>query len=275
MNRRAVRRIAAAALLTPVFLMLLAPIAVIALGSLDDAARAYVAIPPRQLGFAAYFAIKPGYWAALQTSVLLGLTAAAAASLIGIPAALGLVRGRAPGQGLILALLRVPLQIPALVLGVSFLEMYYAVGQATGWYAQDSFTGLAMAHSFAVTPYVIGTLVSVLQRYDSSIEEAAAILGASPAGTLWQVTLPLLRPGLFAGALYAFATSFSEVPISVFLSGSHVTTFPVEVFNALQFDFDPSILAISTIVTIISLVTVFAMQRLLGLQSFLNVGAAE
>jgi putative spermidine/putrescine transport system permease protein len=168
-----------------------------------------------------------------------------------------------------------PLQIPALVLGVSFLEMYYAVGHATGWYAQDSFIGLAIAHSFAVTPYVIGTLVSVLQRYDSSIEEAAIILGASPAGTLWQITLPLLRPGLFAGALYAFATSFSEVPISVFLSGSHVTTFPVEVFNALQFDFDPSILAISTIVTIISLVTVFAMQRLLGLQNFLNIGAAE
>jgi putative spermidine/putrescine transport system permease protein len=269
------RRGAAAALLTPIFFMLLAPIAVIALGSLDDAARAYVAIPPRQLGLAAYFTIKPGYWAALQTSVLLGLTAAIAASLIGIPAALGLVRGRAPGQGFILAILRMPLQIPALVLGVSFLEMYYAVGQATGWYAQDSFIGLAIAHSFAVTPYVIGTLVSVLQRYDSSIEEAAIILGASPAGTLWQITLPLLRPGLFAGALYAFATSFSEVPISVFLSGSHVTTFPVEVFNALQFDFDPSILAISTIVTIISLVTVFAMQRLLGLQNFLNIGAAE
>jgi putative spermidine/putrescine transport system permease protein len=275
MNRRFARTLAAVALLAPVFLVLLAPIAVIALGSLDDAARAYVAIPPKDLGIASYFAIKPRYWAALQTSVLLGLTAAAAASLVGVPAALGLVRGRMPGKEIILVILRAPLQIPALVLGVSFLEMYYAIGQATGWYAQDSFLGLAIAHSFAVTPYVVGTLVSVLQRYDASIEEAAIILGASPTGTLWQVTLPLLRPGLFAGALYAFATSFSEVPITVFLSGSHITTFPVEVFNTLQFDFDPSILAISTIVTIISLLTVYAMQRLLGLQSFLNIGAAE
>jgi putative spermidine/putrescine transport system permease protein len=254
---------------------LLAPIAVIGLGSLDNAARAYVAIPPKQFGIASYLAIKPSYWSALETSVFLGLTAATAASLIGVPAAIGLVRGRMPGNGFLLVVLRAPLQIPALVLGVSFLEMYYAIGQTTGWYAQGSFAGLAIAHTFAVTPYVVGTLVSVLQRYDSSIEEAATILGATAVGTLWQITLPLLRPGLFAGALYAFATSFSEVPISVFLSGSRVTTFPVEVFNALQFDFDPSILAISTIVTVISLLTVFAMQRLLGLQTFLNVGAAE
>jgi putative spermidine/putrescine transport system permease protein len=227
------------------------------------------------LGIAAYFLIKPHYWAALQTSVVLGATAAVVASLIGIPAALGLVRGRVPGRAIILAVLQAPLQIPALVVGVSLLETYYAVGAATGWYAQDSFAGLAIAHTFAVTPYVIGTLVTVLQRYDASIEEAARILGASQLGILWQITLPLLRPGLFAGALYAFATSFSEVPISVFLSGSHVKTFPVEVFTSLQFDFDPSILAISTIVTAISLVVVFAMQRLLGLHIFLNVGAAE
>jgi putative spermidine/putrescine transport system permease protein len=273
--RRLVARVAAGVLLVFVFAVLLGPIIVIALGSLDDAARAYVSIPPRQLGIASYLAIKPRYWAALETSVLLGAVAAVGASVIGVPAALGLVRGRVPGRALVMVLLRAPLQIPGLVLGVSFLEMYYAVGAATGWYAQDSFVGLAIAHVFAVTPYVVGTLVSVLQRYDAGIEEAAALLGASALGTLWQVTLPLLRPGLFAGALYAFATSFSEVPISVFLSGSRVTTFPVEVFTTLQFDFDPSILAISTIVTAISLVTVFAMQRLLGLHTFLTIGAAE
>ncbi len=268
-------RLLAAALLGCVLLGLLAPLAVIALGSLDDAARAFVSIPPKRLGIAAYLAIKPEYWAALRMSVLLGVTASAVATLLGVPAALGLVRGRLPGRALVQAVFQAPLQIPALVLGLSLLETCYAVGAATGWYGQDSFLGLALAHSFAVTPYVIGTLVSVLQRFDASIEEAASILGASAFGTLWQVTLPLLRPGLFAGALYAFAMSFSEVPISIFLSGSHVTTFPVEVFTALQFDFDPSILAISTLVTGISLVVVFVMQRLLGLQGFLNVGGAE
>ncbi len=272
---RLTAKLAAIVWLFGVFLLLLGPVVVIGIGSLDDAAKAYVAIPPKHLGIAAYFNIKPHYWAALQTSVVLGVTAAAISSLIGIPAALGLVRGRVPGKSFILAVLQAPLQIPALVIGVSLLETYYAVGPATGWYAQDSFVGLAIAHSFAVAPYVIGTLVSVLQRYDARIEEAARILGASPFGILWQVTLPLLRPGLFAGALYAFATSFSEVPISVFLSGSHVKTFPVEVFTSLQFDFDPSILAVSTIVTAISLAVVFAMQRLLGLHTFLSIGAAE
>jgi len=270
-----IRRLVTALLLGTVFALLLAPLAVIAIGSLDNGAHAYIAIPPEHFGIASYLSIRPRFWVALRLSLLLGTVSAVAASLFAIPACLGLTRGSMPAKEFILVLLRAPLQIPALVLGVSFLEMYYTIGHWTGWYAQDSFTGLAIAHSFAVAPYVVGTLVSVLQRYDNSIEEAATILGASPMGTLWQITLPLLRPGLFAGALYAFATSFSEVPISIFLSGSHVTPFPVEIFNSLQFDFDPSVLAISTVITIISMVTVFAMQRLLGLQIFLNVGAAE
>jgi putative spermidine/putrescine transport system permease protein len=273
--RRLARSLGTAAILGPVFILLLAPLAVIAIGSLDAGGHSHVAIPPAHIGLASYGTIRPRYWSALGLSLMLGIVSALAASLFGIPASLGLVRGTMPGKSFLLLVLRAPLQIPAVVIGVSFLELYYAVGGLTRWYAQDSFTGLAVAHTFIVTPYVVGTLVSVLQRYDSSIEEAAEILGAGQAAILWQVTLPLLRPGLFAGALFAFATSFSEVPVSIFLSGSHVTTFPVEIFNSLQFDFDPSVLAVSTIVTTISMLTVFAMQRLLGLRTFLKVGAGE
>ena len=128
---------------------------------------------------------------------------------------------------------------------------------------------------FAATPYVVGTLVSVLQRFNYEFEEAALVLGASRWGTFRQVTLPMLKPGLFAGALYAFMISFAEVPISVFLAGSRMVTFPVEVFNSMLFDFEPSILAISSIVTILSLTLVWLSQWAVGLDKFVQVGGAD
>ena len=83
---------------------------------------------------------------------------------------------------------------------------------ATGLPLAGSFLGLVTAHIFAATPYVVGTLVSVLQRFDTNLEEASLSLGASRTATFAQVTLPMLKPGIFAGALYAFMISFSEVP---------------------------------------------------------------
>jgi putative spermidine/putrescine transport system permease protein len=135
------------------------------------------------------------------------------------------------------------MQIPAVVSGVAFLHLYYLVSAYTGVHVAGGFPGLVIAHVFAATPYVVGTLVAVLQRFDHSMEEAALVLGASRWGTFRQVTLPMLKPGIFAGALYAFMISFSEVPMSVFLTGSRQVTFPVEVFNSMQFDFEPTILS--------------------------------
>jgi putative spermidine/putrescine transport system permease protein len=85
----------------------------------------------------------------------------------------------------------------------------------------------------------------------------------------------MLKPGIFAGALYAFMISFSEVPISVFLAGSRQITFPVEVFNSMLFDFEPTILAISTIVTVLSLTLVWLVQWMVGLDKFVNVGSGD
>jgi putative spermidine/putrescine transport system permease protein len=89
------------------------------------------------------------------------------------------------------------------------------------------------------------------------------------------VTLPMLKPGIFAGALYAFMISFAEVPISVFLAGSRMVTFPVEVFNSMLFDFEPTILAISSIVTILSLTLVWLSQWAVGLDKFVQVGGSD
>jgi len=194
---------------------------------------------------------------------------------IGIPAAIGIVRSNLPGKAAVLAVFRAPMQIPAVVSGVAFLHHYYLIGPLLGLQLVGSLVGMVTAHVFAATPYVVGTLVSILQRFNYELEEAALVLGASRWGTFRQVTLPMLKPGIFAAALYAFMISFSEVPIAVFLAGSRQVTFPVEVFNSMLFDFEPTILAISSIVTILSLTLVWLAQWAIGLDKFVQVGGSD
>jgi putative spermidine/putrescine transport system permease protein len=257
------------------YVTLLAPIAFVMLSSFDYGQRAYVVFPPEQFTLESYWRIPMRYWEALWLSLRVAFVCMIVACAIGIPAAIGIVRSNLPGKGALLALFRAPMQIPAVVSGVAFLHLYYLVGPAIGLPLAGSFLGLVTAHIFAATPYVVGTLVSVLQRFDTNLEEASLSLGASRTATFAQVTLPMLKPGIFAGALYAFMISFSEVPISVFLSGSKLVTFPVEVFNSMLFDFEPTILAISSIVTVLSLTLVWLAQWAVGLDKFVNVGGAD
>ncbi|GAA4336320.1 ABC transporter permease [Pigmentiphaga soli] len=268
-------RVACAAMLAVTYLFLLGPILYVAIASFDYGQRAYVTFPPEHFTLDSYRNIPARYYDALWLSVRLALACAVLSSLLGISAAIGLVRSNVPGKAVLLALMRAPLQIPGVVSGLAFLQAYYMVGDLTGWYANNSFAGLLIAHTFAATPYVVGTLVAVLQRFDGALEEAALVLGASRWGAFVQVTLPVLKPGVFTGALYAFMVSFSEVPISVFLTGPQRVTFPVEVFNSMQFDFEPTILAVSTLVTVFSLAAVLAVQKLFGLDVFVKTGGAD
>jgi len=269
------RRVLHACVLIGAYLFLLGPILFVALASFDYGQRAYVVFPPEAFTLDSYRRIPQRYFDALWVSCQLAAVTTLGACLIGIPAALGVVRGSFPGKSLLLAVFRAPLQIPGVVSGVAFLQAYYAIGALTGWHATGSFIGLALAHVFAATPYVVGTLVAVLQRFDVNLEEAALTLGASRWATFTQVTLPILKPGLFAGALYAFMISFCEVPISVFLTGASYMTFPVEVFNSMQFDFEPTILAVSTLVTVLSLAAVMVVQAVVGLGAFVRTGGAD
>jgi len=192
--------------------------------------------------------------------------------VLGIPAALGLVRAEFRGKALVAAILRSPLQIPAVVIGVSFFRLYYSVGEKTGLYATGTLLGLFIGHLFMVTPYVTGALVSVLQRVNMRLEEAAFSLGAFRFSVLRRVTLPIIMPGVYTGAIYAFLVSFGDVPVALFLGANGITTFPVEIFDAMQFDFDPSILAISSLTIVGSIVLILALQRLVGMDALLRAG---
>ena len=163
-----------------------------------------------------------------------------------------------------------PLQIPTIVTGLAFLQMYYWFGDLTGLYANGTFVGLVLSHVFVGVPYVVGTVGAVLQTFDTRLEEAALSLGAGRWSTFRRVTLPVIMPGVYAGGLYAFMVSFGDVPISMLLSAPGFVTFPIELFHGMENDFNPAVLASSTLVIVLSFAVMFVMQRFIGLESLIR-----
>jgi putative spermidine/putrescine transport system permease protein len=268
-------RIFAIVWIVVVYVFLLAPLVVVAGASLNGGEfLAYVNFPPDRISLDWYFRIPRSQLVSIAHSFALAAATMAIAVLLGVPAAFGLVRAEFRGKAVVAALMRAPLQIPFAVIGVSFLQFYYVLGDATGLYLQASSPGLLIAHVFASLPYVIGTVGAVLQRFNRRLEEAALILGASPWSTFRRVTMPVIMPGIYTGGLYAFMLSFTDVPIVLFLAGADFTTFPVEVFHSFQFDFNPTILASSTLVMLGSLAIMLVAQRVLGLDTLLKSGGA-
>lgn len=258
-----------------VYVFLLAPLVVVAGASLNGGEfLAYVNFPPDRISLDWYSRIPRSQLVSLINSFGLALATTLLAIALGVPAAFGLTRANFRGKSVVAALMRAPLQIPFAVIGVSFLQFYYVLGDTTGLYLQASLPGLLIAHVFAALPYVIGTVGAVLQRFNQRYEEAALILGASRWSTFRRVTLPIIMPGIYTGGLYAFMLSFTDVPIVLFLAGADFTTFPVEVFHSFQFDFNPTILASSTLVMIGSLLIMLFAQRALGLDALLKSGGA-
>ena len=261
-----------------VLVFLLAPVVVVVLASFDGgdpvAGRAFLNFPPSNLSLQWYFSIQPRLFHSLWISFLVACFAAGIGTVIGVPAALGLIRGNLPGKTVLSALFRAPLQIPFIVIGVAFLQTYYLLGDALGLRISGSFIALAVGHLFVATPYVIGAVGSVLLRFNPNLEEAALSLGASRWRAFRRVTLPIIMPGIYAGALFAFMVSVGDVPISRFLASPKYTTLPLEIFHSMEFDFDAAVLAISTLIVFASLVILWLIQKSVGLDVMLRSGGS-
>ena len=268
-------RALSAALLAFVAVYLLAPLVVIVGASVSGGDTggqpiAYVTFPPRHLTLDWYRAIDAETYRALALSVGLALAAALGACLLGVPAALGLMRGRMPGRAVMEAVFRAPLQIPAVVTGIAFLQAGYALSDASGIELQGSLAGLVAAHVFLATPFVVASVGAVLARFDAKLEEAALTLGATRLSTFRRVTLPVIMPGVVTGAAYGFLVSFVDVPVSLFLSRPGLVPYPVLLFNSMQQEFSPAILASATLVVAFSALILLGLHLLIGLDALLK-----
>ena len=260
-----IRRTLAYGLCLLTYLYLAAPVLVVAASSLDTSSKMAAVFPPQTIGLRWYFEIPDKYVHALGVSATAASIACVISGVLGVLAALGIVRGKLPGSEFLRALFRAPLQIPFVVTGVVFLQFYYGLQVITGIELAATLPGLILAYVFMGTPYTVGTVGAVLERLNPRLDEAAAICGASRWSTFWRVTFPLIRPAIVAGMLYAFVMAFGDVPLSIFLSSPGYSTLPVEIFQTLQFDFSPTVLSISTLIALMSVVSLWLIQRLVGL----------
>jgi len=198
--------------------------------------------------------------------VLAGLTTLVTI-LVGLPASVALVRRQFPAQPALEAFLLSPLSLPGVLFGVSMLFFLGAGGFGLAWW------GLLVAHAVIAVPYVLRTTLAVYRGLDRGLEETAMVLGAGPWQTFWHVTLPLLRPGLVAGGLFAFLTSFDNVPVSIFLTTARSNTLPVTIMSYLvNQDFDPIVGAISAVQVGLVLGLLYVLDRLYGVGRLTSFG---
>lgn len=181
-------------------------------------------------------------------------------TLLGVPAALALARSRATAAAAVSNFLLAPVTVPAIVLGLALL--YFLSSLSLG----ISFTALLIAHTVAGIPYIVRTVLSVYRAIPPDLEEAAAILGASRWQTLVHTTLPLVRPGVFAGGLFAILTSLDNLPLSFFFGSANTNTLPVVMLSYMENQFDPSIAAVSTVQMLIAIVVLLIADRVYGIE---------
>jgi putative spermidine/putrescine transport system permease protein len=172
-----------------------------------------------------------------------------AATLIGVvlalPASLAIARRRFFGRGIVNALMLMPLIVPGVVLGTSIYVFQIEAEIATGVQMLGSTAGLIAAHALVVIPWAARLVSASLASFDPAIEEAAKNLGAGPWTTFYRVTLPSIRPGIVAGALFGFVTSFGNLEMSLFLVGPGSTTLPIAILQYLEWKIDPTVAAVS------------------------------
>lgn len=252
------------------YAFLLAPLLMVLLASFAGGQSTYVVFPPTSFSLEWYGRLPSEYFRPTIISILVAVIASAISSALGIMAAFGIVRGRLPGRALLRAYFNAPMQIPFVVTGIVFLQFYYLLYGTFGLRLVGNFWGLLGVHVFITMPYVIGTVGAVLERFDASVEEAALTLGASPWSTFRRVTLPLIKPGVLAGSLYAFVVSFGDIPATMFVTSTATTTLPVQLFHALEFDYSPALLALCSLVVVLSMALIFAVQWLLGFDFILR-----
>lgn len=231
-----------------------------------------VTFPPRAWSLSAYQLIPQVAIDAFARSLVLGVGSAGLSVLLCVPAAIALVKGKLPGRVPVETVLRSPLQFPAIILGVAFLQYFFFWQNTLSVPIVGTFGGLLIAHTMYVFPFVLVPVIARLSAPDARWEEAAAGLGAGTLTIMARVVIPLMRPGIVAGMFMGFVMSFEDVAVALFLVGSNVTTFPVYLFGSAEVSNTPSLYAGASLGALVALTLVLLVERFVGLRTVLSKG---
>lgn len=219
--------------------------------------------PPQGISLRWYYnlANRDGFVAALRLTLILAIGSTIVSTMVGLMAGIAITRFEFPGKDLILTLILSPLIVPQVVVGMAFLVTLSGLGIVS------SLLSLSLLHCVITLPFTARAIVSALAVSSRSLEEAAQSLGATPARAFFFVTLPIVRPGVIAAAVFAFVTSFENFTASQFLVWDR-TTLPVELYNYVQTENDPTAAALSSLILVPVVLLVVLFNRFIGNHMF-------
>jgi putative spermidine/putrescine transport system permease protein len=198
----------------------------------------------------------PAWREATWTSAQVAFFTVIIATVLGTAAAMALVRWRSRATGPLTALLLSPMIVPVIILGVGTFLLF------SKWKITGSMLGLVLAHTVLALPFVIVSVMATARTLDPTLELAAASLGANRWRTFRRVVLPLILPGVVAGALFAFITSWDEIVVAIFMTSPTLRTLPVLMWSQVRSSLDPSLAAAGTLLVLVSTAALVAVQLL-------------
>jgi putative spermidine/putrescine transport system permease protein len=250
------------------FALLFVPIALVI--AMSFGGDAYATFPPRSWSFKWYLNVfrRDEFVSSFLTSLTVATIVTPISVTIGTLAAYGLWRRPGKTSRALESLFMSPVLLPLVVTGLAFLVFVNRVGIGTG------ISAIVAAHVAITFPYAFRAVLAALGRYDRRLDEAAASLRVRPAQAFWHVTLPLIRPGMVAGAMFAFVMSFDDFAATIFLIAPDTRTLPIAIYQYMEFNLDPTVSAVSSLLVVAATVGVLVVERLIGVDRFFGIGDA-
>jgi putative spermidine/putrescine transport system permease protein len=240
---------------------LLAPVLVMVPLSFSDSSFLTYPIPGWSLKWYRNLLESPEWVRAAKNSFIVAPAATVIATALGTLAAVGLSRTNFRFKSLLMGILIAPMVVPIVVVGVA-TYLYFAPLGLT-----DTYIGLIAVHAALGAPFVLTTVLATLSGFNHNLVRASLSLGETPVNTFFRITLPVIAPGVISGALFAFATSFDEVVVTLFLAGAEQATLPRQMFTGIRENISPTIAAVATLLILFTTTLLVLLEWLRGRRS--------
>ncbi len=244
-----------------VYIFLIGPLLVIMAASFSD--TSYLTFPGKGFTLKWFQQVIQlhSFGKAAMTSIIIALSGTGIALVFGVPAAYAVNKYSFRQKDAVEAIFLSPVLIPIIVLG--FITLRYVVLA----FHIPNMLGLLIGHTLLSLPYIMRVVTASLSNFDFSVEEAARSLGAGQNYTFFRIVLPNIKSGIAAACMMAIINSFNDVSLSAFLTSAKVTMLPIEMMNYVEYHFDPTIAALSTILMVITMAVMLLIEKTLGLKS--------
>lgn len=240
--------------------LLLVPLIIVIVSSFGS--TTYFTFPPQGFSLKWYgeFFSRELWVKGMRNTLYVAALTSIVSVIIGTFAAMAVTRREFPGKTLVDFLLLSPQLIAPVIIGISLLMGLSRMG------LRGSYASLVIAHSIFVVPMVFMIMQAVIKNLDPFLPAAAKDLGAGPIKTFFEVTLPLIKPGIISSLLVAFVLSMHEFIISLFLTTPKTMTLPVIIWTSLRFELSPIVASVSVLMMLMVLIVLIVIAQLIGLE---------